>query len=578
MTSVINRAIAHIAPGIAVKRELERLRFKSLENAGAIGATATGDGANFRETRWPGASRVLRSMASWFAALGSGTSDLNLSEQRTLRARSRDAIRAFPIARAAMTRARTNIVGTGLICRPSVDYVTLGITADEAEALNSQLQASWERWAEDALECDAEATLDFYGLQSLAVFSAMLSGDCIALTPWVERQGGVSGLKVQLIEADRLETPEQQPDRAGLINGVALDDLGAPVGYWIRSNHPGDALITQQPPTWTFHPAFGEETGRRRVMHIWNDKERPGQVRGAPFLAPILEPLRQLSKWTDNELMAAVISAMFTVFIEKGQDVLDPNGNALSAFGGVPAGPTATGQVDQSTLVPPVPAQNVALGNGAVIELANGDKANFANPARPNAQFDPFFVAMVKQMGASLEMPSDEILLTYAGSYTAARAAMLQAWRFYTGRRARTVQQFCDPIYGLRLDEEVATGRIRLPGYSDPIRRRAYSRCVWIGPARGAMDELKEAQAAEKRIAIGVSNESIECAAMTGESRDAVYDQQVREINQRKRDQTWELRPTGVVRYTPIDNPDGTPVTPSDPAEADNPEDPEQQE
>lgn len=572
MTSLLNRAIAQVAPGIAVQRELDRIRFKALQNAGSISA----EGSRYRETRWAGASRTLRSMASWFAALGSGTSDLNAGEQRTLRARSRDAIRTYPIARGVMTRARTSIVGTGLMCRPAVDYKTLGISADEAEVLNAQIHTAFERWAEDPAECDAEATLDFYGLQSLALYSAMLSGDVIALTPWRVRSGGISGLKIQLIEADRLETPNSEADRVGLINGVALDDLGAPTGYWIRNSHPGDSLPMQPPPDWIFFPAFGEKTGRRRVLHVWNDKERPGQVRGAPYLAPILEPLRQLSKWTDNELMAAVVSAMFTVFIEKGQEAFDADGNPISAFGGSPANPIATGEADQSTFVPPTPAQNISMGNGAIVEMAPGDKANFANPSRPNAQFDPFFVAMVKQIGSALEMPSDEILLTYAGSYTAARAAMLQAWRFYLVKRALLVLQFCSPAFGLWMDEEVATGRLSLPGYSDPINRRAYSRSVWIGPARGAMDELKEAQAAEKRIALGVSNESMECAAMTGESRDAVYDQQVREINQRKKDQTWELRPTGVVRYTPPTDPNDSTPAPSDPAQSDNPDDIEQ--
>jgi capsid protein len=85
------------------------------------------------------------------------------------------------------------------------------------------------------------------------------------------------------------------------------------------------------------------------------------------------------------------------------------------------------------------------------------------------------------------------------------------------------------------------------------------------------MDELKEAQAAAKRIEIGVSNESIECAAMTGESRDQVYDQQVREIDQRKADGTWQLRPTGTVRVTPTDDPNAKPDPTSDPSQADNP-------
>src|SRR5690606_9578189 len=156
--------------------------------------------------------------------------------------------------------------------------------------------------------------------------------------------------------------------------------------------------------------------------------------------------------------------------------------------------------------------------------------------------FDPFFMAVVKQIGAALELPVDELLLHYQSSYSAARAAMLQAWRFYTTRRWFLVQQFCQPIYGLFLDEEVASGRIALPGYSDPIKRRAWSRAMWIGPARGSMDEYKEAKAAEVRIDIGVSNEAMETAAMTGEDWNSVYKQRAREIAQRRTDNTYSPR------------------------------------
>ena len=575
MSSFINRALSKVAPATAVQRELDLIRFKALSETGKVTA-GSNEMPSWRETRWPGASRVLRSMASWFAAVGSGTSDLNKGELRTLRARSRDAIRTYPLARAAMARSRTNIVGTGLMCHPSIDYVTLGLTPDQAEETNALLRSGWERWAEDPRECDAESTLDIYGLQSLALFSAMLSGDCFATTPYEVRPGGISGLKVQLLEADRIETPGFDADRVGLYEGVALSVLpavpGCPIGYWVRSNHPGDSLATATAPTWTFFDAFGAETGRRRVMHVWNDKERPGQVRGAPFLSSVLEPLRQLAKWSDNELMAAVVSSMFTVFIEKGADAFDANGDPISAFGGMPYPNDPTGP-DPSTFLPPATASNVALGNGAIVELANGDKANFANPSRPNAQFDPFFTAVTKQIGAALELPLDELLLHYQASYSAARAAMLQAWRFYLLRRTALAGQFCQPIYCLHLDEEVASGRISLPGYADPIKRRAWSNALWIGPARGAMDELKEAMAAEKRIEIGVSNESIECAAMTGETRDQIYAQQVREINQRKKDMTWDKRPASATRYSATVDPFNMPEPVSDPSQVDNPPD-----
>jgi lambda family phage portal protein len=500
-------------------------------------------GNDFQGTKWRGASHTLRSLQNWFATIGSGTSDFPVIELRVLRARSRDAMRNHMIARAALTRCRTNIVGSGLMCRPSIDHKTLGMTPEEAETINSQLAAMWEGWAEDPNECDWESTLDFYGLQALALLSAMASGDVFINTPQVLRAGGVSELKMQLIEADRVSNPFDAVDIITRIDGVELVN-GGPIGYWIRNTHPGDWLWTTVMPFWSFYDAFGSETGRRRVLHIWNDKERPGQVRGAPYLAPILEPLKQIERYGSAELMAAVLSAMLTVFIEKDNEQSDENGSPLPAF----AGADASG--------------NVALGNGAVIDLAPGEKANAVDPKRPNANFDPFFTSVCKQMGAALELPLDELLLHYQSSYSAARAAMLQAWRFYITRRGTLTQQMCQPVYGLRVDEEVASGRIALPGYGDPIRRRAFTRALWIGPARGAMDELKEAQAAGMRIAIGVSNESMECAAMVGEDWQAVHAQRVREVNQRKADGTFTpLVPGNLTFKDPPVNEDA----PSDP-------------
>ncbi|HHT04575.1 MAG TPA: phage portal protein, partial [Bacteroidales bacterium] len=163
-------------------------------------------------------------------------------------------------------------------------------------------------------------------------------------------------------------------------------------------------------------------------------------------------------------------------------------------------------------------------------------KANVANPARANSQFDPYFTAFVTQIGAALEIPKEELMLHYDSSYSAARAAMLQAWRFYSQRRWWLVSDFCQPTRALVIDEAVARGMISLPGYNDPAKRRAYLNALWIGPARGAIDELKEANAAGKRIDIGVSNESMEAAAMSGEPWSDIYAQRLIEINRRKAD------------------------------------------
>ncbi|WP_311968909.1 phage portal protein [Pseudomonas baltica] len=482
-------------------------------------------GGGGSETRWRGASRMLRSMSSWIPFLGSPNRDLSSPERKTLVARSRDAMRNHLIARAAIVRTRTNVVGTGLICRPQIDHEALGITEEQADILNAQIQREWELYAGDPRECDAEATLNHYQQQALALVSAMTGGDCFVATPWIERPGTVYNTRLQLIETDRVSNPYGCSDNERLVEGVEFDDYGAPVAYHICNGYPDDKFL-KYPLRWERIEVFGAETGRRRVLQIWCDKERPGLKRGAPYLAPILEPLQKLERYASAELMAAVISAMFTVFIKKG-DSFNSGGQGQPVFGdedGIVGGDAG-----------PAPLE---LGEGAIVDLAQGEEPMVANPARPNAQFDPFFSAIVKEIGAALELPLEELMLHYSSSYSAARAAMLQAWRFYTMRRWWLVCDFCQPSYELMFDEAVAAGRIRAPGYRDPALRRAYTQAIWIGPARGAIDELKEAKAARERIDVGISNETMETAAMSGETWQQVNRQRAREIKQRQQNGT----------------------------------------
>lgn len=506
-------------PAELLMREAIKLA-KSTSDTKPIVAQGGGGGS---ETRWRGASRILRSMASWIPGLGSPRHDLNQGERKMLVARSRDAMRNHLIARAAITRLRTNVVGTGLVCRSQVDFESLGITEEQADQLNNKLDRIWSLYADDPRECDAEASLNHYQLQALVMISSMVCGDVLIASPDDERPGCMFSTRLQLIESDRVCNPGSQMDSARLVDGVEFDHLGAPVAYHVCTGYPNE-LMRGQALRWERLPAFGRETGRRRVLHVMSDKERPGQKRGAPYLAPVLEPLQKLERYSSAELMAAVISAMFTVFIKK-TDNFNVSNLPLTALVNEGGG----GSVDDSTA-----DGQLALGEGAIVDLGQGEEPVIANPARPNAQFDPFFTAVVKEIGAALEQPMEELLLHYSSSYSAARAAMLQAWRFYSLRRWWLVCDFCQPSRELIIDEAVARGLIQLPGYSDPARRKAYCQAIWIGPARGAIDELKEANAAGKRIEIGVSNETLETAAMTGEPWQNVIRQRAREVIYRK--------------------------------------------
>ncbi|WP_143494913.1 MULTISPECIES: phage portal protein, partial [unclassified Pseudomonas] len=158
-----------------------------------------------------------------------------------------------------------------------------------------------------------------YQLQALVLVSSLVAGDVLVASPDQERAGCVFSTRLQLIEADRVSNPNGGLDQVDLVDGVEFDGLGAPIAYHVCTGYPGEYLAGRT-LAWERLTAFGAVTGRRRVLHVLADKERPGQKRGMPYLAPVLEPLQKLERYSSAELMAAVISAMFTVFIKKSSE------------------------------------------------------------------------------------------------------------------------------------------------------------------------------------------------------------------------------------------------------------------
>ena len=91
---------------------------------------------------------------------------------------------------------------------------------------------------------------------------------------------------------------------------------------------------------------------------------------------------------------------------------------------------------------------------------------------------------------------------------------MLEVWKGFTARGNNFAKQFVQPHYANWLEEAIDRKRVKLPRGAPPFRERrsAYCQNRWIGPARGWVDPKKEAEAAELRMAIGISTLEKECA------------------------------------------------------------------
>lgn len=507
--NIIDKFVEAVNPSAALRRQNDRIKLeliRSFKNSG------------YDES---GASRNKNSMRGWLASSKSPQEDIDRNIP-ILRQRSRSLYMSAPLAVSAIKTNRTNIVGEGLRLKSTIDAAFLRMTPEAAAEWQRNTEREFELWA-DSKFCDSTRVNNFYEIQQVACLSWLMNGDACALVEYERPTPAFPyGLRVHLIEADRVSTPHTSGTAVNLyatesttgnriFNGVEVTDAGRVVAYHICSTYPNSQLRAAK--KWQRVKAFGDKTGTPNVLMIF-EAERAEQYRGVPYLAPVIESLKQLTRYGEAEMMAAVINGFFTVFITS-----EGNTGEMGF----------TGVLDDEDRVSDDDL-NYELGPGMVNVLKPGEKIDIADSKRPSSNFDAFTTALAKYVGAALEIPVELLIKSFNSSYSASRAALLEAWKAFRMKRKWLAADFCQPLYEIFLTEAIANGRIKAPGFFlDPAIKKAYCRAQWNGPAPGMLDPVKEATAAEKRIAIGVSTRQRESIEMTGTDFDANVAQLARE-------------------------------------------------
>lgn len=450
----------------------------------------------------------------------SGTPAMDINDNLlTLRGRSRQMYMSAPLATSAININRTNVVGVGLKLKASVNREILGMSPEQAAAWQTKAEEEFKLWAEDREMCDSEGMSTFYKMQALALMSQQLSGDVFIL---IDREKKPSKLRpytlrLHMIEADRVRTPSLDAgfpigtttgkgENGNLIyDGIEVDAKGKVVAYHIANYYP---LLDFTPERdgekrhFIRVPARGEKTGNPNVLHLIT-AERPGQYRGVPYLAHVIEPLLQLNRYTEAEIQAAIVQSFFTAFVVTNGPASEMPWNETTEPGAVPD-LTSTENEYQ-------------MGPGTINVMAQGEDIKFATPTHPQTGFDVFVKALAQQVGAALEIPATVLMKAFVSNYTASRGELMEAWKAFKMRREWLTNDFCRPVYELFISEAVARGRLTAPGFfDDPLIRRAYLGSEWIGPSQGQLDPLKEVNAAQLMVANGFSNRSAEAIKLGG--------------------------------------------------------------
>ena len=435
---------------------------------------------------------------------------------QTLRDRAHDLAINSAIGAAAINTQATNVIGVGLKLFPRINAKALGVTPEFARDWARKTKLEFELWANSALACDFMRRNNFYELQRIAFTSYLVDGDSFCLfrrrvpTPF-----NPYSLRLQIIESARVSNPVTAGNFAAvsnvemqkvgsnnrIVNGIEVDSQGALVAIWISNRIWNEPTSLTPYLTWQRVRWYGRDTGEKNILHICADT-RPDQFRGVPLLAPVIEPLKQISRYADAELTSAIIKSFFSIFFTQPLSNMSVD-NIL--------GENEDGK-------PIVDVSEYRLGPATMAALPKGVDVKAIDSTNAQSTFDVFISAFAKQIGAATNIPFEVLLKNFTASYSASRAALLQAQDEFRQRKGWFVNDFCKPIYEQWLMEAVATGRISAPGFfDDPIKRAAWSAADWFSPNSHFLDPVKEVQAMILRLNAGLSTYSQEIAEATGQ-------------------------------------------------------------
>lgn len=437
-----------------------------------------------------GASTTAQETAAWNPPNLSADSAI-LPEKDRAEARVRDLKRNNPVARSAVNRLLDMLIGAGLRLSAKPDAAALNIDPVAMREVRRKIESEWKLFANDPLRrCDAQRMVTFNGLLRVLGGTFVLSNECAAVMMWRKDDGARYATCVRTIHPSRISNPNNVRDTRSLRGGIEINGYGEPVAYYVRNTHPGDWIGGAGSASW--ERVLRKTAWGRPVFIHGFEPEEEDQTRAITPFAALLVALRMIGKHADHEIASAAVNALFAAFVKSNAPVAD----ATQSFG--PG--TAAFADERAAYYAKRPAM---LGGVRIPVLPIGDEIILNAKPRQTTAFRDFQSAFLQSIAAALGLSYEQLAMDWSRTnYSSARAALNEVWRSMRRLFATFVEQVVSPIYLAWLEEAFDRGYVQAPagapGFWD--MPGAWAQARWIGPGRGYVDPVKEAEAASMRI------------------------------------------------------------------------------
>ncbi|AHZ84651.1 hypothetical protein Bb109J_c1962 [Bdellovibrio bacteriovorus] len=402
-----------------------------------------------------------------------------IADLQTLRDRSRDLVRNNGYAFGAIDQIESDMIGDGIIPK---------FTHKKKKKLAEECDSMFAEWADSKI-CDADGLHNFYGIQSLVARATAESGECLIKRVWID---GV--MKMQVLEPDFLDTAKNESTSSRFIlGGIEFNKKGQRVAYYLFDEHPGGSVTGK---------AKGESKriDAKDIIPVFR-ADRPGQIRGVPWLAPCILTLRDFDEYEDAELTRQKLAACFAGYITK--DLADD----------------ADDDSDDSDSVDLV--QDIEPG--LIQELGVGMDIKFTTPPQMQG-IGEFSKVSLQRVAKGIGLPLEILSGNYSNiNYSSGKLGFGQYRRNLRKWRSKFfIPQFCDGVWLWFVEYALLQGK----DFSEIT-------VSWTHPQPEPIDPLKENKADALEVEYGFSSVS-EIIRRRGKDPEVVFQERADELKKMK--------------------------------------------
>ena len=418
-----------------------------------------------------GYNAILNSQAlAGFNSL-SGSAAQDMALRYALVSHSRQLIITNSAAAAAIDRYVQGVVGKGIVFSPSESS---DLVSAELYPMIAQRVKRAFTFAGKTHQLDTSKNLTFEQMQTLAMESMTSSGEVF----FIRRPDETSWAA---IEADRVMTPYYLADTSCvwhsgvqkivnnetgnvIIDGIEIDDDQREVAVWVLKEYL-EKPLTMSADDIVRVPMVDDATGLPLVIHLYR-QTRPSQFRGVPLLAPVIEQLFLQSAYIQAEGQAAALQASLYGFMTSDNATNDITATDLPSRLDERV-PVAVDKDDDGETPDETPDFNVIyngsaeadsvanglyhpygtpISSGRFMHLRPGEDIKFLQSTHPNSNFAAYMSATTELIAAAVGLPAEVLKLSFNSSYSASRAALLQAEAKYTQVRTFFIEKFMKPV------------------------------------------------------------------------------------------------------------------------------------